>query len=802
MPNRPDLLRHPLAAAIATAILSSQYAAAQEPEEREDRRLEEVIVTAQRREMSLQDLPQSIQAFTTEEIVRNAFTDFTDVSNAIPSLTLIQDTPGRNSIKFRGASTGTGEYYTASTAAIYFDETPLTFNSQQLWPAMVDIARIESLPGPQGTLFGSSSLAGTIRVITNKPDPNEWSGEIYSEFYATDGGSGSWGVNGHINIPLISDTLALRIVAHSRKDGGWIDNVFGETYVVPDQSRFSSKPTNQHLVEDDFNEFNLYGGRASLLWNINEDWETTLAFITETNEADGSWAEDIAFPDDQIALFHDDFRDDEWWNTSLTIKGDLGFAELVSSSTFLDREITYEWDNMVYEQFKDATFGAYYPLYNSAYTYGWVFNDQTQDRFSQEIRLSSLSDSRFQWMIGGFYEQIDDAWFFGAKNPDLPLADQPGEIMYYANYWAYYYNYYGYDVQYPLPVTDIGYSSKLDRTFEQMAFFGEVTYELTDAVSVTAGARWFEFKEDMWHQYQFPQGLPPWGTFDAQGVFTSDSSFDDWAFKISTQYDFTDDVMVYALFSQGFRAGGENSPRAFNTGLVPRFYKPDFMNNYELGLKSVLLDNSLQLNVTLFHMEWEDRQFAEVGGGALPWWLRGIINAGETITDGVELSTHWAITNNLSIQGNLTYLDAEADSAYVFLSGLTLQPGDPLPHSPEWAYWVAADYTLPWRPFDGELWTRVDYAYGDEWWDSTSGAIERDPEDLIPDWNNLNLQFGLNLVNDWTVTAFINNLTDERRVTTRLSGSESAYFGFTYNETWEYRVRPRNYGISLRKRFR
>jgi outer membrane receptor protein involved in Fe transport len=752
--------------------------------------------------MSMQELPQSIQAFTAEDIKRNAFTGFNDVANALPSLTLIQDTPGRNSVKFRGASTGTGEYYTASTAAVYLDETPLTFNSQQLWPAMVDIERIESLPGPQGTLFGSSSLAGTVRVITNKPDPTAWSGEVYSEYYATKGGSGSWAVNGHINIPLIKDTLALRLVAHTRDEGGWIDNIYGETYVAPDPTRFSSPPNNEQWVQDDWNKYKLTGGRASLLWNMTENWSTTLMLISERNAADGSWAEDTYFGDDQIAMFHDEFRDDDWWNASLMVEGDLGFATLVSSTTYLDRDIAYEWENMVYEQWKDSYWGAYYPLYNSAYTYGWVFNDQTQDRFSQEIRLTSQGDSRFQWMIGGFYEKIEDQWLYGTRNPDLTRADQPGEVWYYANYWAYYYNYYGYDVQYPLPETDIGYSEALDRTYEQLAFFGEVTYDITEAWSVTGGARWFRFSEDMQQTYNFPGGLPVWGTFDTNGTVYADSTTEDWAFKLSTQFDITDNIMVYALFSQGFRPGGQNSFRAAQSGLLPPNYGPDFMDNYEIGTKSLLFDGSLQLNVTLFHMEWDDRQFAQVGSGDLPWWLRGTVNAGKTTTDGVELSFLWQATNNLQFEGNVTWLDAQADSTFEFLNGNVMRPGDPLPNAPEWAWWVAADYTLPWRPFDGTLWTRVDYAYGDEWWDSTSGAIERDPADLIPDWSNVNLQLGLSLPNNWTITAFVNNLTDEKRVTTRLTGTESDWFGVPYYKTWEYQVRPRSYGLSVRKAFR
>jgi len=803
MNDKQNGLVRPLTAAIAASLAPATAALAQDQNQDQgqegDRVLEEVIVTATFRAVSMQDLPQSIQAFGTEDIARNAFKDFNDVANALPSLTLIADTPGRYSVKFRGVSTGTGEYYTDSTAAIYIDETPVTFNSQQLFPEMVDIERIESLPGPQGTLFGSSSLAGTMRIITNKPDPTEVSGEAFAEYYGTKGGSGSWSVNGYVNIPLVKDTLALRLVAYSKLDGGWLDNVYGETFVQPDP-KFSSPGNNAALVQDDWNEYKKTGGRAALRWDINEDWSTTLTAMAENSSFDGSAYRDPAVGDYQIALFHHEFRDDDWWDTSLTIEGDLGFATLVSSTTYLDRTITYEWENMIYEQWKDSFWGVYYGfvLYNSEYTYGWIFNDQTQDRFSQEIRLTSEGDSRFQWMIGGFYEKINDKWYYGAKNPDL----MDTVMWYYANYWAYYYNYYGYDVQYPLAPTIVGYSERLDRSVEQTAVFGEVSYDLTDKWSATFGARWFQFKRDTLLQNQFPEGLPPWGTFDTDGVYIAKSKDSDTVYKLSTQYEWADGKMVYALYSEGFRIGGDNSQRAANTGQVPRTFSPDLAKNYEIGLKSRWLKDTLQLNVTLFRIDWENRQFNEGGVGG-QWWLRGTVNAGSTRNEGIEIGFNWQATGSLSIEGNATFLDSESRTYYEFLDGTILKPGDPLPNAPEKSYWVAVDWTTPWRPFDGALWVRADYAYGDSWWNSTTNAIERNPEGLIPSWNNTNLQVGLNLPNDWTVTAFVRNLTDEERIFQRQNNTYATdWFGTTQYAFFESVQRPRSYGINIRKHFK
>jgi len=783
-----------MSTAIAAAIAPGGYAAAQEPAT-DERIIEEVLVTATLREAPMQDLAQSLQAFTTQQIERNAFTNFNDVANALPSLTLIADQPGRNSVKFRGVSTGTGEYFTTSTSSIYFDETPLTFSSQQLWPAMVDIARVESLPGPQGTLFGAAALAGTVRVVTNRPDPSGYSGQVFAEYFDTKGGDGSYAVNGWLNVPLIKDTLALRVVGHTRDEGGFIDNVFGETYVQPDP-RFASPGNNSAIVEDNYNEYSLTGGRASLLWNINDNWETIVSLIAEDNSTEGSWVDDPNLPDYQHSLFHKEDRDDSWWNAGLLINGELGFATLTSSTTFLERDISYEFDSMIYEQWKDGYFGAYYSLYNTEYTYGYFFNDQTQDRWSQELRLTSSTDSRFQWMIGGFYEEINDQWLYGSLNNDL--VDTIG--WYYANYLAYYANYSGmYDIQYPLTPTNLAYTQRVDRTDTQLAFFGEATFEITEKWWVTGGARWFKFEQEYLEQNQFPQGLAPAGSRSTNGIVTSDSDVDDMVYKFSTQYFFNDNHMIYALYSEGFRPGGQNSQRAASSGDIPFDFQPDFLNNYEIGGKTEWLDNRLQINLTLFLMEWDNRQFSE-GGVEGQFWLRGTVNGGDTETKGVEVGLTWQITDNLLFTGNLTSLDAEATSTYEFLNGDIIVPGDPLPNAPELSYWAALDYTFPFELFGGELWTRVDYAYGDEWWNSTDAAINRDNEGLIPDWTNTNLQLGLNLPNEWILTLFVRNLTDERRITNRQDNRYASEFF----ETDEYAIfdfvnRPIHYGFSVRK---
>lgn len=786
----------PLTAAILVALYPAQFVVAQSPDAESDGVLEEVIVTATYRAMNLQDLPQSIQAFTTDDIIRNNFSDFQDIANAIPSLTIVAVQPGRNSVKFRGLSTGTQEFYTDSAVGVYLDETPLTLNSQQVWPAMVDIERVESLPGPQGTLFGASSQGGTLRMITNKPNYETFSGEVYGNYYATKGGSGSWEVNGHLNIPLIKDTLALRVVAYTKEEGGWIDNVPGETFVQPDP-RFITRGNNATVVEDDQNKYQLTGARVAALWDINEDWQTILSFITEKNEGNGFWGEDPTLADNEIIRFFDDYYNDDWWNASLVLTGDLGFATLTSASTYLDRTIVYESDNMIYEQWNDAYFGVNYPLYDGEYTFGTNLNDQAQDRFAQELRLTSSTDSRLQWMAGAFYEDTNDGWLFGATNPDL-METTAWE---FANYLACYYENLGYDVDCPLPPTTLSYAQYYDRTVKQLAFFGEVSYDLTDKWSATVGLRWFQFKRDDFHQYFFPQGLPAYGGLDSNGAYTSASKDSGTAPKFSTQYAFDDDKMVYFLYSEGYRLGGQNSLRAANTGRVPLVYQPDYLKNYEVGLKSEWRDDTLQLNVTLFYMDYSNYQINDGNIDGI-WWLRGTVNANSVENKGVEIFSVWQVTDALRFEAAYYHGKFESTSRFEFQNGDVMEPGDTLPNSPPDKYRLAVDYTLPFHPFGGDMWVRFDYSHSAGSYIALTAAVNELPDGVIPAWYTANLQLGMKLPSDWELTFFVNNLTNEEVINSfAYNYYASDWFGV---DTWrliEFTQRPRHYGLSIRKQF-
>ena len=347
--------------------------------------LEEIVVTATRREINLQDVGQSVRAFSTADIERQAFQDVEDVISALPSVNLVNNQPGRNSIIMRGISTGSAEYRTDSQVAVYLDDQPLTSISQQVDIRPIDIERIEALPGPQGTLFGLE-FADRARCgyVTNKPDPAQLSALAArsARSATTKGGEASYDVSGHVNLPL-NDSFAVRLVGFYSLEGGYVDNVLGPTLM--------GDTDNADVVEDDWNDAETYGGRIAARWDINPKWQTTLSFVAQNASNDGTWETDGAVGDYKTTRFFDEYRDDDWWQASLNVKGDLGFAELSMTGSYFDRKIKYEWDNIPLRPVPERAHlaPATTCLRTPTWTFGTTYNDQKQSRYAYEVRLTS-----------------------------------------------------------------------------------------------------------------------------------------------------------------------------------------------------------------------------------------------------------------------------------------------------------------------------------------------------------------------------------------------------------------------------
>ncbi len=798
LPYRKTAVAQAVTIAVATMSVN---AAAQEV----NLAIDEIIVTATKREMNLQDVPQSIQAFTEEQINKLGFENMAEYMKAVPSLSTTTSVPGRNEVVFRGVSTGSGEWRTDSGSAVYLGDIPMTSATQAVDPRTVDIARIEALPGPQGTLFGSSSQSGALRIIPNRPDTSAGYGAIdIGGTYMSEGSPGHV-VEGWVNLPLVEDKFAVRAVVFDSKSGGYIDNVLGDNVFTPE--------TNASAVEEDFNEWEQTGARLSALWNISDDWDLELMYMNQSQTSQGDWKSDPnrdGVGDLEIVRFNKDIREDDWWIGAMTLTGDLGFAELKSVTSILDRDIFYEFDATVDGQIRaqrvltPGEYIYYNVFYDTDFQPETSVNDQTAERVTQELRLVSTGDSRLQWMIGAFYEKTEDKWDYAFADVEN-LSETP-----FGQYW---------DLGNYLPDTDIWYKEDYESTTKQLAVFGEVNFELTDALSATVGARWFEYDRERFEQKEWPEGWE----YD---VDTYEGKDDDTLYKFALNYDLSGDQgnkMVYFLMSEGFRLGGFNSIK--NPGSVlPDTYDSDSLTNYEIGLKSRWLDNRLQLNAAAYRMEWEDIQ--RNIDDPDDWTANGTVNMGDADVSGFEVNISYYASENIKVDASYAWNDSELQGD-VWLSDLVPlndpagqddqmgANGQTLAIAPSSKWWIGFEYDMPnvFKGLDG--WFRYDHTWRDsmyhDWWNAMNAKVVHTVGEggrkLIGDGGEGSLQFSLGDEGNWSLTLSVWNVWDDRNAQWIASyydgdlGPTGTFAGVNKYVNMPNYNRPREFELRFRKQF-
>jgi outer membrane receptor protein involved in Fe transport len=599
----PATSKKTLAAMVSAVIGSTSMANAQ------NLTLEEVIVTATKRKSTLQSLPQAITAFTTEDIKRQGFAVLDDYANSIPSLAFARREPAGTSVVFRGVAASGIQYGTNPSASVYLDESPITQAGLNPDPRLIDIERIEALSGPQGTLFGDASQSGTLRIITNKADPTQMSGWVEGNVaYVEDSDDLDNDISGMVNIPLIEDKLAVRLVGFRSDEAGYVDNVLGESQAdqwvesriasgLPVRERFD----NANRVDDDVNSAETVGGRAALRWFINDDWTVDIAGIIQNLDVDGYGDVNLGLDDREQVRFENEELSDDWYQVSVSLEGNLGFADMVLTGSYFNRELTYDADATDYLHDFDQKYNpSYYAIYDfTGAPRGFVIQDQDDDRWTVEGRLTTPldSDSRWNGLVGFFYGKLD--------REQLNISDVRGfsNTEYYANLGYYYLNYLANSPYYnPNYATfhntgsDNWFFGAYDLDLEQVAIFGEVTWDATEKLSFTAGARWFDHEQE----FKLQQGdlLEDRSVNVERNYFytneTKNFSEDDWVPRLNATYQINDDVLTYVTYSEGFRSGGANPLR--NTSVLPDEYDSDTLKNYEIGLKSEWFDNTLRFN--------------------------------------------------------------------------------------------------------------------------------------------------------------------------------------------------------------
>lgn len=742
--------RTTLVAALAVPSLSL----AQEPI-----RLEEIIVTATKRATDLQKVPSSITALNQSTLDDLNINNFQDYVKQLPSVSYTQRRPGQANLFMRGISEGgnSNQSLQGPSVAVYLNEQPVTAIGFNLDMHVYDVERIEVLMGPQGTLYGASSQAGNLRIITNQPDTESFdAGFDLSTETISQGGNG-YMAEGFVNIP-ISDRAALRLTAWWDEDGGYIDAVPGSiTFPTSGITR-----TNEGFVEDDFNEANKQGLRAALKVDLTDSWTATASAMFQELESDGVWDHDPVNLDDfEVARFFEDKQTDEWSQFALTLEGDLGFADLTYAGSYLDRDFDTYSDHSHY-----SIDGAVEPCYTCYVSYfGPCVDPSIQySNFSElqfqthELRLASQGE-RLDWIVGAFFSEqettFDSQW-------SVPPINRGAAVL-----------------------NDLYFQTDQVRNDSEIALFGEINYRLTEDLTATLGYRQFDGETTLdgfvgtvfWPNccYAFDDNRPP-------DNVASKAEYDDGILKLNLSYNLNESVMVYGNYAEGYRPGGAN--RAPGVGDT---FDPDYLKSYEVGFKSTLMDGRLRLNAAAYLMDWDDIQ---LGFFNREISLLGLVdNVGTAESKGIEFDTTYLATENLELSLSYAYNQAELTENY-FANNTATEPdarsGQDLPFTPDNKFTLSARYSV--NMFDMPSTLQLNYAYTDSMWNDLflSNREQMDGYGLL----NATWRFD---ADNWYFTVFGDNLTNE--VAQLFINSADIQRLVTVN-------RPRTLGVSVGMRFK
>ena len=612
--------------------------------------LENIIVTAQKRQENLQDVPLSITALGTQKLEDLHVTDFADYAKFLPSVSYTSLGPGFSRVFFRGVSSGDNGNHSGSlpSVGIYLDEQPITTIQGALDVHIYDIERVEALAGPQGTLYGASSEAGTIRIITNKPDVTKFTAGYDLEGNVLDGEAG-YVAEGFANLPL-GEKAAIRLVGWDKHDAGYISNVARDR-VYPTAGVTIN---NADRANKDYNGVDTYGARAALRIDLNESWTVTPALMHQQQKSDGAFAFDPSVGDLKLARYRPENADDRWTQAALTVEGKIANLDLVYAGSFLKRDVDVQQDYSDYSYFYDVLYQ--YVVYDDA---GDLIEPtqyiQAKDRYkrqSHELRLSSPADRRLRFVAGLFYQRQEHGIEQRYKIDNLAAAFE-------VTNWP-----------------DTVWLTQQQRVDRDYAVFGEVSLDLTRKLTLTGGARWFKAENSLAGFFGYGEGYSSSGTsgealcsllagdpvgdrsswvpYKAVGTAPCknlDKSVDEDGVtpKINLTYRFDAERLVYATFSKGFRPGGVN-----RRGTFPP-YKTDYLKNYEVGWKTSWFDHRLRFNGALFVLDWNDFQFSFLGEND----LTNITNAGGARIQGMESDVDWAASERLLLSAGISLLDAK-----------------------------------------------------------------------------------------------------------------------------------------------
>jgi outer membrane receptor protein involved in Fe transport len=745
------LKRAPIAAAILAAM---PRAHAQQAETAG--RLETVIVTAQKRSENVQDVPLSITALGTERLENLRITKFDDYVKYLPSVSFQGSAtgggtagPGFTRIFMRGVSSGDNGNHSGPlpTVGTYLDEQPITTIQGALDIHIYDIERVEALAGPQGTLYGASSEAGTVRIITNKPDPSAFKA-AYDIQGDTVRGRGGYVLEGFANIP-VSAAAAVRLVGWSRRVAGYIDNVPGTlTYPTSGVCLSNANPptagcnTTPALASKRFNSMDTHGARAALKIDLNESWTITPALMGQRTDADGLFTYDPAIGDLKVVRFYPDSFKDTWWQAALTVEGRISNLDVTYAGAFLKRDDETQSDYTDYSFFYDQQLG--YATYftddagNLIDPSMYILGDDGYRKQSHELRVATPRDKPLRFIGGLFFQRqqhdIEQNYRINALPTDKSVTGWPQTL------WL----------------------TQQERVDRDTAVFGELSYDLLPKLTATFGYRFFHYKNSIDGFFGFGKNNiygshtgenatvfatdgtpgPDGSACIAPGIngapctnLSNEVSKSSSTPKFNLTYRFDDERMIYATYSRGFRPGGIN--RRTQPPPLPSLatYAQDFLKNYEIGWKTTWLDNRLRFNGALFWLDWDRFQFSFLGVNSFTI----IRNADAARIKGVEADIEWVPVPGLTLTAAATRLDPKMKEDFCIN---TDENGDPLPLSTcPLQNAVPSGTQLPSIPkFKGNVTARYSFPVRGDYQAHVQGAFvyqSRSTSALAPEWARL-----------------------------------------------------------------
>jgi outer membrane receptor protein involved in Fe transport len=734
--------------------------------------IETITVTAQKRKEDASKVPLSISVMKGADLEGQHINDVADITRAIPNVSFSGASgsgSGLSNIEIRGVSSSAG----SATVGIYMDDVSLTtrnlYSLGSAEPKLFDLDRIEVLRGPQGTLYGASSMGGTLKFITNQPLFNVKESKVYSEVSSTKGGNTGFSVNGVFNLPLIKDELALRIGLQRGREGGYIDQV---------------SPTTGRVIADGINSQNSEVARLALKWNPTRNLSITPAFFYQEVKTDDIDAFYTALPGNQTNKIVREPGKDKLSIPSLTVNYDMGFADLVSISSYFQRDFNRTQDGTIVNSSylgsvingvpgAPAGLGDLVAGLPSA-----VYLDNRVRQVSQEIRLASKpydpkGSTPFTWIGGLFYSSLrtdvaDNEPVFGINqaftNARVNIADPA---------------YFGL----PFP-NDNSYFSVRHYKTRQTAIFGEFNYYFSPELYATVGARVLKASDSLLRDGDFFFAGGPVHSF-------ASSNFNATTPKFAVSWQATPNHNLYATASQGFRLGGQNRDvpvtvcasdfRNLNLAKAPSSFDPDKLWNYEIGSKSRLLGNRLQVNLAAFYIDWDKlQQDITLPGCGFDFET----NVGKAKSYGFEFEVKGKPSSNLVLGISGGYTDATLSSD---VPALRAKSGDRIQGVPKYNASVTAQYNFN---IKNDVYGFARGAI--HWVGSSHGSLIRtDPDYERPAYSTVDGSVGASF-GDWEVSLFGKNLTNNDKLIQK-PNVQSVSEG--------YRVRPRTIGVSLTGKF-